>query len=68
MIRLRAPGRICLLNCLRTGALGAKINGIGFGGTTFALFPGKGDGLKKSIEDAGDEAFIIKLNKGVESY
>ncbi len=47
MIRLRATGRICLLNSLRTIALGAEINGSGFGGTTFALLPRKGDALKK---------------------
>ncbi len=68
MIRLRAPGKICLLNCLRTGALGAKINGSGFGGTIFALLLGKGYALKKLIEDAGGEAFIIKQSKGIDSY
>ena len=55
-------------NCLELGALGAKINGSGFGGTMFAFFPHNEDLLIKSIKEAGGEAFIIKTSDGVEIY
>jgi galactokinase len=55
-------------NCLKSGALGAKINGSGFGGTMFALFPGGEKILKNSIENAGGEAFLIETSGGVEMY
>ena len=53
---------------LSSGALGGKINGSGFGGTMFALMPNNVQLLKKVIEDAGGEAFIIDTSKGVEIY
>jgi len=55
-------------NCIEVGALGAKINGSGFGGTMFALFPKNEDLLVKAIEEAGGDASIIKTSNGVESY
>ena len=55
-------------NCLELGALGAKINGSGFGGTMFALFPNNEDLLVESIEKMGGVAFIIKTSNGVEIY
>ena len=55
-------------NCLELGALGAKINGSGFGGTMFALFPNNEDLLVESIEKMGGAAFIIKTSNGVEIY
>jgi len=55
-------------NCLSVGALGAKINGSGFGGTMFALFPENENSLKDAIEEAGGEAYIIKTSNGVEIY
>ena len=51
--------------CLEIDALGAKINGSGFGGTMFALAPGKEEEVISAIETAGGEAFIIKKSKGV---
>jgi len=55
-------------NCLEAGALGAKINGSGFGGTMFAFFPNNEDRLVKSIEKVGGEAFKIETSNGVETY
>ncbi|MFW9782683.1 MAG: galactokinase family protein [Candidatus Heimdallarchaeota archaeon] len=55
-------------SCIENGAIGAKINGSGFGGTMFALHPGYEKNIKKIIEDNGAEGFIIKTSNGVESY
>ncbi len=55
-------------NCLEIGAIGAKINGSGFGGTMFALFPNNEDLIVESIEKVGGEAFKIKTSNGVEIY
>jgi galactokinase len=52
--------------CLDAGAMGAKINGSGFGGTMFALAHEKEAEIKSAIETAGGEAFIIKTSRGVE--
>jgi len=57
-----------IASCLNSGALGGKINGSGFGGTMFALMPNNVQLIKKVIEDAGGEAFIIETSKGVEMY
>jgi len=57
-----------LLKCKRSGALGGKINGSGFGGTIFALSPGEEKKIKNAIEDAGGEAFILKTSNGAEYY
>ena len=54
--------------CLDVGALGAKINGSGFGGTMFALFPENENSLKYAIEEAGGKAYAIKTSNGVEIY
>ncbi len=52
---------------LEAGALGAKINGSGFGGTMFALAKlGKEKEIKSALENAGGEAFAIKTSNGVE--
>ncbi|MBD3256085.1 MAG: GHMP kinase [Candidatus Lokiarchaeota archaeon] len=53
---------------LDAGALGAKINGSGFGGTMFALAPGNQENVKKAIEDAGGKAYIITTSDGVSEY
>jgi len=55
-----------IAKCLEAGAHGAKINGSGFGGTMFALAPGKEEETKAAIEIAGGEAFIINTSRGVE--
>jgi galactokinase len=52
-------------NCLNQGAFGGKINGSGFGGTMFVLSPGKEPLIKKIIEDADGEAYLIKTSRGV---
>ena len=54
--------------CLESGALGAKINGSGFGGTMFALAPKSKRSMKDSIEIAGGKAYMIKTSNGVEEY
>jgi len=54
--------------CIETGAYGSKINGSGFGGTMFALFPNGEQILKKTIQEAGGKAYNIKTSYGVETY
>jgi galactokinase len=54
--------------CIEAGAYGCKINGSGFGGTMFALFPSNEQILKKTISNVGGEAYIIKTSCGVETY
>lgn len=54
--------------CLKNGAYGCKINGSGFGGTMFALFPKNEELIKNTIEDAGGEGYILKSSAGVEKY
>ncbi len=54
--------------CLKAGALGAKINGSGFGGTMFAISKGNEEIIKGSIEEAGGKAYLIKTSNGVENY
>lgn len=57
-----------ITNCIDIGAFGAKINGSGFGGTMFALFPNNEDLLVDAIEKVGGEAMKIKTSNGVEIY
>ena len=54
--------------CLEAGALGAKINGSGFGGTMFAISLENQLIIRKSIEEAGGKAYLIKTSNGVENY
>ena len=54
--------------CLEIGAFGCKINGSGFGGTMFALFPNNEQILKETIQKAGGKAYNIKTSYGVETY
>jgi len=55
-------------SCLKSGAFGGKINGSGFGGTMFALLPNNEQLIKKAIEQAGGEGYIIETSNGVEKY
>lgn len=55
-------------NCLNYGALGCKINGSGFGGTMFALFPSNEHLMKKAIEEVGGDGYILKTSSGVAEY
>ena len=50
---------------MRAGALGAKINGSGGGGCMFAYAPGRQQAVKKAIDEAGGQGFIVKLDRGV---
>lgn len=49
---------------INAGAYGAKINGSGGGGCMFAYAPEDPAGVKKAIEAAGGEAFIIEADTG----
>ena len=51
---------------IKAGKMYPTINGSGFGGTMFALAPGKEEKVKLAIEEAGGEAFSITTSKGVE--
>ena len=53
---------------LKNGALGAKINGSGFGGTMFALSIGNEAQVKRAIEEVGGKVYLIKTSNGVENY
>ena len=54
--------------CIDYGALGGKINGSGFGGTMFALMPGKQEEGIQIIKDLGGEGFIIETSNGAETF
>lgn len=54
--------------CIELGAYGAKINGSGFGGTMFALAPGKESIIKDAIEKLEGEAYLINTSNGIEHY
>lgn len=49
---------------IKAGAYGAKINGSGGGGCMFAYAPEDPDKVKRAIEAAGGEAFIITSDTG----
>jgi len=57
-----------IINCLNEGALGAKINGSGFGGTMFAFGLDKKEALKNVIELSGGTAYEIQTSTGVETF
>jgi galactokinase len=57
-----------ILASIEAGALGAKINGSGFGGTMLALTLDKKDTVKSAIEKVGGKADILKTSNGVEMY
>lgn len=46
------------------GALGAKINGSGFGGCMFAYAPDNVEEVMKAIESAGGKAYKISVSEG----
>ena len=54
--------------CSEIGAYGGKINGSGFGGTMFSLFPNNQDKLVEAIEQCDGKAYIINTSKGVGAY
>ncbi|MHA1284250.1 MAG: mevalonate kinase family protein [Promethearchaeota archaeon] len=53
---------------IEVGALGAKINGSGFGGTMFALAPGKESEVIGALINLKCEAYKINTSCGVEKY
>lgn len=55
-------------NCLNNGALGAKINGSGFGGTMFAFGLNKNKQIIDAIQQFGGIANSIKTASGVEVF
>jgi len=48
----------------KAGALGAKINGSGFGGCMFAYAPDEPEKVAKAIEEAGGKAYIVSVSEG----
>ena len=48
----------------KAGALGAKINGSGFGGCMFAYAPDDPERVAKAIEEAGGKAYIVSVSEG----
>ncbi len=55
-------------NSLKKGALGAKINGSGFGGTIFAFNPKNQLDIKSAIEEVDGKAYLVSTSNGVEQY
>ena len=49
---------------LSNGALGAKINGSGGGGTIVVLAPGKEDHVIEALRDVGAAGFSVKVDPG----
>lgn len=57
-----------LSKCNELGAYGGKINGSGFGGTMFALYPGNQEKLINAIKEGNGKPYIIETSRGVEVY
>ena len=57
-----------ITGCIDSGALGAKINGSGFGGTMFTLAPGKEEKMIEILTNEDADAFQIATSNGVEQY
>ncbi len=51
---------------LKAGALGAKINGSGFGGTMFAYAPQTQESVVQALTDAGFSCWPIEISSGAE--
>ncbi len=49
---------------LKAGALGAKMNGSGGGGTMMAYAPGKEKEVAKAIEKEGGRSYIVQIDSG----
>jgi galactokinase len=52
--------------CIKEGALGAKVNGSGFGGTMFALATRNLKEISNTLFQCGAKAYIISTSTGVE--
>jgi len=57
-----------IAKCLDAGAVGAKINGSGFGGTIFAFGLSKQEGIAEAIKTSGGTPYKITTSPGVEQY
>lgn len=57
-----------IASCREAGALGAKINGSGFGGTMFAFGIKKQKKLMKVIKKSGGVPYNISTSSGVEKF
>ena len=57
-----------IAKCLDAGAVGAKINGSGFGGTIFAFGLDKQEGIMEAIKSSGGIPYKITTSLGVEQY
>ncbi|MBD3213520.1 MAG: hypothetical protein GF311_13010 [Candidatus Lokiarchaeota archaeon] len=55
-------------HCIDAGALGAKINGSGFGGTVFAFGIDKQKDIMRAIQQTGGIPYKISPVAGVETY
>jgi galactokinase len=55
-----------LKRCFKSGALGGKINGSGFGGTMFVMCLENEDKIIETIENAGGIGYKIQTSNGVE--
>ncbi len=51
-----------------SGALGAKINGSGFGGTMFAICDKNPENVKNELENHGFDSWVIKVSSGAQKY
>ncbi len=53
---------------LKTGALGAKLNGSGEGGCMFAYTPGKSEEVFEALKKLGAKPFIVLDDEGVRTH
>ena len=53
---------------LKTGALGAKLNGSGEGGCMFAYTPGKSEEVFEALKKLGAKPFIVLVDEGVRTH
>jgi galactokinase len=65
LLRITVPKiDIMIEAALRAGALGAKINGSGGGGTIVILAPGREDNIIEALRDVGAEGYPVKVDPG----
>jgi galactokinase len=50
------------------GALGAKINGSGFGGTMFAICDKNAEFVKNELENHGFDSWVVKVSPGAQKF
>jgi galactokinase len=57
-----------LINAIKAGALGGKINGSGGGGCMFAYAPEQPERVATAIRDAGGISYIITVDDGIKFH